>query len=166
MHAIVYLVLTLNNIFYIKDVYMYSPQEQIIVELIKMTPFKSLHALNLNSVLLPEWFTAVFLFSDSCSLIRCLFWTAQMSAVLQKNPSGPTNSLVVQYWTLSNNDCVILRSIFSHRGHLRDSFATVTQDSNTHGSRRKNHAVRAGAWKLFEFAEQGKCNLFSVLENM
>ncbi len=36
-------------------------------------------------------------------------------------------------------------SIFSHRGQLRDSFVTITEDSNTHWcSRRRNH----GAWKL------------------
>ncbi len=47
-------------------------------------------------------------------------------------------------WTLSNIDCMILRSIFSYRGQLRDSFATITEDSNTHRCpRRKNHALRA-----------------------
>ncbi len=52
-------------------------------------------------------------------------------------------------WTLSNNDCIIFRSIFSHRGQLRDSNATITEDSNAHWcSRRKNNALRAGAWKL------------------
>ncbi len=49
MHAIVYLVLTRTRC---------SPQEKIIFEFIKMTPFKSLHTL--NTVLLPEWSTAVF----------------------------------------------------------------------------------------------------------
>ncbi len=49
----------LNKIFHIKYVYIqYSPQEKIIVEFIKITPFKSLHTL--DSVLLPEWSTAVF----------------------------------------------------------------------------------------------------------
>ncbi len=46
-------------------------------------------------------------------------------------------------WTLSNNDCMILRSIFSHWGQLRDSYATITEGSNAHWcSRRKNHALR------------------------
>ncbi len=55
-------------------------------------------------------------------------------------------------WTLSNSDCMILRSIFLHRGQLRDSFATITEDSNAHWcSRRKNHALRAGAWKLLNW---------------
>ncbi len=48
-------------------------------------------------------------------------------------------------WTLSNNDCMILRSIVLHRGQLRDSFATITEDWNAHWcSRRKNHALGAG----------------------
>ncbi len=57
-------------------------------------------------------------------------------------------------WTLSNKGCMILRTILSHRGQLRDSYASITEDSNTHWcSRRKNHALRAGALKLFEFED-------------
>ncbi len=66
MHAIVYLALTWIRYFTQK---MFSPQEKIIVEFIKMTPFKSLHTL--DTVLLPEWSTAVCLFSDSCSRVPC-----------------------------------------------------------------------------------------------
>ncbi len=70
-------------------------------------------------------FCFVFFFCDSCSWVPCLSWTVKLPAVLQKNPSGPTNSLVFQaflcIWTLSNNDCMILRSIFSHWGQLMDS---------------------------------------------
>ncbi len=70
-------------------------------------------------------------------------------------------------WTVSNNDCMILRSIFSHRGQLRDSCTTITEDSNTHWcSRRKNHALRAGAWTLFECEDQGKFNLICLLGNI
>ncbi len=63
-----------------------------------------------------------------------------------KNPSGPTKSLVL------HNLCVfesfstmtlILRSTFSHRGHLRDSYATITEGSNAHWcSRMIKHALR------------------------
>ncbi len=46
---------------------------------------------------------------------------------LKKNYSGATNYLVFSaflcIWTLSNNYCMILRSIFSHRGQPRDSNA-------------------------------------------
>ncbi len=102
-------------------------------------------------MLLPEWSTAVFLFSGSCSWVPCLSWTVKLPAVHQKNPSGPTNSFVFQHllhiWTLSNNDCIILRSIFSHWGQLRDSY--YTKGSNRHWcSRRYNNALRAGGWKL------------------
>ncbi len=49
-------------------------------------------------------------------------------------------------WTLSDNDCMILRSIFSHRGQQRDTFATITEVSNTHWcSRRKN--MHHNSWK-------------------
>ncbi len=39
----------------------YSPQEEIIVEFIKMAPFKIYICLILNTVLLSEWSTAVFI---------------------------------------------------------------------------------------------------------
>ncbi len=41
--------------------------------------------------------SCVFLFSDSCSWVPCLSWTVKLPAVLQKNPSGPTNSIVFQH---------------------------------------------------------------------
>ncbi len=52
----------------------------------------------LNTVLLPEWSTAVFLFSDSSSWVPCLSWTVKLSAVLQKNHSAPTHTLVFQHF--------------------------------------------------------------------
>ncbi len=93
----------------------------------------------------PQLFLFVF---ESSSRVPCLSWTAKLLAVLQKNPSGPKNDLVFQHflciWTLSYNDCMILRSICSHWGQLRDSYATITKGSNRHWcSRRKNHALRA-----------------------
>ncbi len=52
-------------------------------------------------------------------------------------------------WTLSSSDCMILRSIFSHWGQLRDSNTTIKKGSNIHWcSRRKHDALRAGCWKL------------------
>ncbi len=42
MHVIVYLVLTWIRYFISHEICLYSPQEKIIVEFIKMTPFKSL----------------------------------------------------------------------------------------------------------------------------
>ncbi len=67
-------------------------------------------------------------------------------------------------WTLSNNDCMVLRSIFSHRGQLRDSFASITEDSNTHWcSRRKNHALRA-FWTFEQ--NEGICIFFLFCLNI
>ncbi len=148
----------LNKIFHIKYVYIqYSPQEKIIVEFIKITPFKSLHTL--DSVLLPEWSTAVFF---------CLVIVVHESLVCpdQLNCCGSSEKSFRSHkffafpaflciWTLSNNDCMILRSIFSHWGQPRDSYATITEGSNAHWcSRRKNHALRGGggggAFRIFE----------------
>ncbi len=49
----------------------------------------------LNTVLLHELSTAVCLFSDSCSRVPWLSWTVKLPAVLQTNPSAPTDSLVI-----------------------------------------------------------------------
>ncbi len=92
----------------------------------------------------PGWSTTVFLFCDRWS------WAVQLPAVLQKNPPAPAHSLVFQHllhiWTLSNNDCMILRSIFSHWGQLRDSYTTITKGENIYWwcSRRQHNALRAG----------------------
>ncbi len=152
----------------------HSLQEKI-VEFIKHTP-KVYIRLILNTVLLPEWSTAVFfLFSDSCSWVPCLSWTVKPSAVLQKNYSGPTNSLVFQHFCVFEPfptmtvwfwDPSFLKKK-KKRVQLKDSFTTFTEDANAHWfSRRKNHALRAGAWIIFLFKNQGKFNLICLLENM
>ncbi len=112
-----------------------------------------------------------FLFSDGCSWVSCLFWTVELSTVLQKNPPGPADSSVFQHilqiWTLSNSDCMILRSIFSHGGQLRDSNTTIKKGSNIHWCSRRTHdALRAGGWKLIEFEDQGKLYLICLPGNM
>ncbi len=61
--------------------------------------------------------SCVFLFSDSCSWVLCLYWTVKLSAVLQKNPSAPTNYLVFQHCCVFESFptmtvCMILISIF------------------------------------------------------
>ncbi len=99
-----------------------------------------IHVLILNTLLLHGWSTDVFFLYSSW--IPCLSWKVKLPTVLQKNSSGPTNSLVFQHlsriWTLSNNDYMILRSIFSLWGQLRDSYTTITKGLNAHQcSRRK-----------------------------
>ncbi len=74
-------------------------------------------------------------------------------------------SSIFVYLNPFNSDCMILRSIFSHWGQLRDSFTTITEDPNAHWcSRRKNDALGAGVRKLFEFQDQGKFNLICLQE--
>ncbi len=78
---------------------------------------------------------SVFVFSDSVSWVPCLSWTVKLSAVLQKNPHnffGFPAFLCI--WTLSNNDCMILRSIFSQWGQLKDSYATITKGVDHSGN--------------------------------
>ncbi len=129
MHVIVYLVLT-----WIRRMFTNSPQEKMIVEFNKKWPRSKVYIpLILNTVFLPEWSTAVFfLFSDSCSWVPCLSWTAKLPAVLQKKPS---NSLVLQYLcilTLSNND----------------SWTTITKQTNTAVDYSgKNTVLRINFWR-------------------
>ncbi len=114
-----------------------SPQEKIIVEFIKMTPFQKLHTLNLNTVLLPDD-PQLFLFCLLIVVHESLVCPEQLNFLLffRKNPSAPTNSLVFQLFCVLEpllwNDCMILRFKCSNRGQLRDSFAFIIEDSNAH----------------------------------
>ncbi len=105
------------------------------------------HQLNWYCVWLPGWSMIIcFLFCDGCSsvkLILCVVtWmiydcflfcdgcsSVKLISVLQKNPPCPADSSVFQHllhlWTLSSRDCMVLRSIFSHWGRLRDSNTTI-----------------------------------------
>ncbi len=80
-----------------------SPQDRIIFELIKMAPLKVYLHLILNTVLLPEWSTAV-LFCLVIVVHESLVCPEQLNCLLfiQKNPSGPTNYLVFQYFVYLN----------------------------------------------------------------
>jgi len=109
----------------------------------------------------------VFLFCDGCSWVPCLFWAVKLSSVLQKKSPGPADSSVFQHllhiWTLYNSDWMILRSIFSHWGQLRDSNTTIKKGSNIHWcSRRKHNALRAGRWKLLNRIEMSQFVLFCL----
>ncbi len=97
----------------------------------------------------------VFIFCDSCSWVPCYFLS---------NPPAPAHSLLFQHllhiWSLSKSDCMILRSIFSHRGQLRDSYTTITKDENIYWCLRRQHnALRAGGCKLLN--RMMMCKFFS-----
>ncbi len=101
-----------------------------------------------------------------CSWVPCLFWTVKLSTVLQKNPPCPADPSVLQHllyiWTLSSSDCMILRSIFSHWGQLRNSNTTIKIGSNIHWCSRRTHdALRAGGWKLLNRMKMS--NIFLIL---
>ncbi len=136
-----------------------SPQDKKIAEIIKIIP-KIWEPLVLNTVCgylddLRLFFLCVCVcVCDGYSWVPCLFWTVNLSTVLQKNPPYPADSSVFQHllhiWTLSSSDCMILISIFSHWGQLRDSNTTIKKGSNIHWcSRRKHDALRAGGVKTF-----------------
>ncbi len=164
-----------------------SPQEKIIVEFIKMTLSKVYTHLILNTVLFSEWSTAVFL----CLVIvvhESLVCPEQLNCLLFSRKILRSQKLFgcpafLCIWTLSNIDCMILRFVFSHRGQVRDSFTTITEDSNTHWcSRRKNHALSARAsvhvvfatkallsisfnrtWQSLRSLEHDNCNFLTLL---
>ncbi len=50
------------------------------------------------------------------------FWTVQLSHKSHTFFGFPAFLCI---WTLSNNDCMILRSIFLHQGQMRDSYVGV-----------------------------------------
>ncbi len=74
----------------------------------------------------------------------------KLSAVLQKNPSAHTNSLVFQHFSVFEPFPTWLYDIEIHviTEDDEDSNTTITEDSITHWcSRRRNHALRE-PWKL------------------
>ncbi len=86
--------------------------------------------------------------SRSSSLLLCSR-TVTITAISQYHAIDKHLNI----WTLSNNDC----------GQLRDSYTTITEGSNAHWcSRRRNHALRAGAWKLLNRMEISTVFLFCL----
>ncbi len=133
----------LNKLFHIIDVYIYSTRQNN-NWIYKNDPIQKFTCPWILILCVISWIIHVFIFSDSCSWVPCWSW-----AVLQKNPPAPAHSLLFQhllhFWTLSKSDCMILRSIFLHRGQLRDSYTTITKDENIYWcSRRQHNALRAG----------------------
>ncbi len=148
MHAIVDLVLTWIYIFHIKDVYMKSTRENN--SLIYKNSSKVYIHFILNPMLLPEWSTAVFLFSDSCSWVPCLSWTVKLSAVLQKNPSGPSHcwkefkyTKMLENQTICGTWRIFLKNSrqFKCSGQTRDSWTTITKQKNTAVDHSGNNTV-------------------------
>ncbi len=109
-------------------------------------------------------FTYSPVFCDGCSWVPCLFWTVKLSCSSEKSSMSCrffSFPAFLHIWTLSSSDCMILRSIFSHWGQLRDSNTTIKKGSNIHWCSRRTHdALRAGGWKLLNRMKMSKCFLF------
>ncbi len=143
-----------------------SPQEKIIVQFIKMTCSNVYIRLILNVV---TWMIPSCVFCLVIVVHESLACPEQLNCLLSfsshKLFGFPAFFCI---WTLSNNDCIILRFIFPHWGQLRDSYATITECSNTYWcSRRKNNALRAGGnlkirvhLTYFVFCETYKYSIF------
>ncbi len=101
-------------------------------------------------MLLSELSTAVFFFCLVIVVHESLVCPEQLNCLLffRKILQVPQILWFSSIFVNLNNDCMISRSIFSYRGQPRDSYATITEDSNTHWcSRRKNHALgRENIW--------------------
>ncbi len=86
-----------------------------------------------------------------CSWVPCLFWTVELSTVLQTNPPRSVDSAVtsiLHIWTLSSSDCMIWDPSF----HTEDNWWTQTQllKSFKHSLmlQKETRCIRAGCWKL------------------
>lgn len=90
-----------------------------IVHKTKTTPCKCLHTV-------PMIFNMVcvcFLLCDGCSWVFCLFWIVTWQ---KKNPADSSVfQHLLQIWTLSSGDRMIVRSFFLLWGWLRDSNTTI-----------------------------------------
>ncbi len=66
-------------------------------------------------------------------------------------------------WTLSNNDCIIVRSIFSHRGQLRDSFAIYYRRfKHSLMLQKEKPCIKSRAWKLLNRMKMSTFFLFCL----
>ncbi len=114
-------------------------------------------------------FFCFVLFSDRCLWVPCLSWTVKLPAVLQKNPSGPTNSLVFQHFCAFEPFPTMTIWFWDPSFHTEDNrgthhLATIIEGSNEPSSRRKNHALRARGWKLLNRMEM--CTFFLFCLNI
>ncbi len=93
-----------------------------------------------------------FLFSDSCSWVPCLSWTVKLPAFLQKNPSGPTNSLVFQHFCEFEPFPTVTVWFWDPSFHTEDNWGTRMQllqkvQTLTYAPDGKTmHALRARGW--------------------
>ncbi len=107
------------------------------------------------------------LFCVGCSWVPCLFWTVELSTVLQTNPPRSVDSAVFQHFCIFEPFPAVTvwfwDPFFSHWGQLMDSNTTIKKvQTFTDASRRKHDALRAGCWKLLNRMKISK--LFSLLK--
>jgi len=95
--------------------------------------------------------SCVFLFSDSCSWVLCLSWTVKLSAVLQKSPSAPTNSLVFQHCCVFEPFPTMTVWFWYPSFHTEDNWGTW-----------KKHALRARAWNILNRMKMCIFSLFCL----
>ncbi len=108
-------------------------------------------------MLLSEWSSAVCLFSDSCSWVSCLSWTVKLSAVLWKNHSAPTNSLVFQHFCVFEpfpTMTVWCWDLFTPRTTEGLIYNYYRRFKHSLMLQKKNTCIKS----LFEFEDQGKFN--------
>ncbi len=106
----------------------------------------------LYTVLFSEWSTAVCVFSDRCSWVSCLFWTVQLSAVLQKNPSAHTNSLVLQHFCVFEPFPTMTVWFWDASFHTEDDWGThynyYRRFKHSPMLQKKKPCIKSRAWKL------------------
>ncbi len=124
----------LSKTFYI-NMFTYSPQDKKIAEIIQIHPLQKFG--NPWFLILCEvtwWSTTVLLFCVGCSWVPCLFWTVELSTVLQTNPPRSVDSAVFQHFCIFEPFPGVTvwfwDSIFSHWGQLMDSNTTIKKGSN------------------------------------
>ncbi len=127
----------LNKLFHLTDIYIFSTRQNNNCIYKYDTTQKFAHPWLLILCVVS---TAVFLFCDSCSSLV----PSQFDCLpFFRNPPAPVRSLVFQHllhiWTLSNSDCMILRSIASHGGQLGYSYTAITKDGNLYACSRRQH---------------------------
>ncbi len=105
------------------------------------------------------------LFSDRCSWVPCLSWTVKLPAALQKNPSGPTNTLVLQHFCVIEPFPTMTVWFWDASFHTEDNLCNYYRRFKCSLMLQKEiDALKAVGWKLLNRMEM--CTVCTRCEKM
>ncbi len=120
----------------------------------------------LYCVWLPGWSRTVLLFSVGCSWVPCLFWTVELSTVLQTNPPRSVDSAVFQHLCIFEPFPAVTVWFWDPSFHTEDNWWTQTQllkKVQTFTDAPEEHTMHK-RWLLKTFEQDEDFQLISFVE--